>query len=109
MIGLYRWLGLGIALSFWGITPLADTHDVEAQHKIEATPCGGTTIGERLADETRIHSRRDLGWRFFPGSGYMDVERALRVSKSMEIRYRWRVDESGTVAALTEPAQELCQ
>jgi hypothetical protein len=88
---------------------LADSHDAEAQKRIEATPCGGTTLGERLAEETRIHSRRDLGWRFFPSSGYMDVERALRVSKSMEIRYRWRVDDSGKVEAENEAAQGLCR
>jgi hypothetical protein len=109
VIGLFRLRGIGIALALWGAALWADTHEVQAQSKIEATPCGGTTLGERLADETRIHSRRDLGWRFFPGSGYMDVERALRVSKSMEIRYRWRMDGSGRVEALTEPAQMLCR
>ncbi len=92
----------------WVTPSLGDTHDVEARHKVEATPCAGATLGQRLEEESRFHSRRDLGWRFFPGEGYMDAERALRVSKSMEIRYRWRVDAAGKVEALTDSARELC-
>lgn len=105
-----RWLiCYGAALLLGSPLLPADSHDEAAQQKIEAMPCGGTTLGERLAEETHIHSRRDLGWRFFPGSGYMDVERSLRVSKSMEIRYRWRVNDAGQVEARNEAAQGLCQ
>lgn len=105
--GLWISLGSGL-LALWAAVVWADAHDTGAQHRIEATPCAGATIGAKLDEEARIHSRRDLGWRFFPGEGYMDAERAFRVSKGMEIRYRWRVDAAGKTEPQTDSARELC-
>jgi hypothetical protein len=102
----HRWAG---ALVLWNALIRADFHDAEAQAKVEALPRGAITVGERLAEEARIHSRRDLGWRFFPGDYVMEVERSFRVSKSMEMRFRRRVDSGGKAEALTEPAQQLCR
>lgn len=44
----------------------------------------------------------------FPAKNGYDVEAAFLVSKSAELRYRWRVDDMGNVQAITEHAQNLC-
>lgn len=86
-----------------------DSHDSEVQAKIESLACGDAMVGHRLSEEIRIHSRRDLGWRFFPEDKYIDAERGLRVSKSMEIRYRWRIDGNGRILPESDAAKKLCQ
>lgn len=86
-----------------------DVHEEEIRKSLEATPCAGSTIGAKLEEEARIHSRRDLGWRFFPEGDTTSAERAYRISKSMEIRYRWSVDHTGKTEALTDQAKSLCQ
>lgn len=100
-------LGLSMALPAPS-TGLADAHEDMARQAIEQLPCGAGTVGARLEEETRIHSRRDLGWRSFQEGDNLDLERAFRVSKSMEIRFRWRVDHAGHAEALTDPARNLC-
>lgn len=86
-----------------------DAHEEEIRRLLEGTACAGSTIGAKLEEEARIHSRRDLGWRFFPEAETTAVERAYRISKSMEIRYRWNVDHSGKAQAVTDQAKNLCQ
>ena len=87
----------------------SDTHEDEIKRSLEATACAGSTIGVKLEEEARIHSRRDLGWRFFPEGDATAAERAYRISKSMEVRYRWNVDHAGKVEAMTDQAKSLCQ
>ena len=66
------------------------------------------TVEQALENSVKSHSQRDLGWRAFAESGYVDVERAILVSKSMELRYRWRVLESGQIAEKNDRAEKLC-
>ncbi len=87
----------------------AQFDEAQAVTLVEATPCHGKTVGERLKDEIQSHSRRDLGWQSFDKDGDHDLERALRVSKSMDIRYRWRLTASGSVEAVSDPAKKLCE
>ncbi len=86
----------------------ATSDESAAIRALEAKACGLSTIGERLGEEIRGHSRRDLGWRLFDEDGHYDLERSLRVSKSMEVRFRWRVYDNGTVEPMSEPARRLC-
>lgn len=88
---------------------LADQHEDEAQQAVVGMACGSATVGAMLDQEARAHSRRDLGWRFFPDGDNLDVERSFRVSKSMEVRFRWKVDHSGHVMPVTESAKSLCK
>jgi len=104
-----KWHGSAGCLLLFAGGALADGHDLEALQTVESLRCGNTTLALRMADQARIHSRRDLGWRFYPGDNYIDVERAMRVSKSMETRYRWRVWATGSVEAISSPAQQLCE
>ena len=99
---------IGLLLYAVATSAGAGPDEASAARALEAKPCGTGTIGGRLDDEIRGHSRRDLGWRMFVGTGYYDLERSLRVSKSMEMRFRWRVLDNGSVEPLSEPAQRLC-
>ena len=106
MIRSLPFLCLLLGLTF--ASAQADTHEEKAQQRVEALPCGDKTVGGRLAEEARAHSQRDLGWRFFREGDDLDVERAFRLTKSMEIHYRWRVHHTGDVSAVTEHAKKLC-
>lgn len=90
-------------------SPSPAMDEATATARVEGATCGASTVGARLADELRSHSRRDLGWRAFPGDNAVDLERSARVSKSMDIRYRWRVDGAGRVEAVSEAAKSLCR
>lgn len=101
------WLAMA-ALSQQPLLVLADMHEDQARQKIEAQPCGSTTLGARLDEESRAHSRRDLGWRYFAEGENLIVERAFRISKSMEERYRWQVDHALNVGPANDAAKSLC-
>lgn len=105
----HKWRWSGLCLLLLALTVHADSHDLEAQQKVESLRCGNTTLALRMADQAQVQSRRDLGWRFYSGDNYIDVERAMRVSKSMETRYRWRVWSNGKIEAISAPAQQLCE
>lgn len=105
----YWHLFSGVNLMLLSVLSSADSHDLEALQKVESLRCGNVRLAQRMEDQAQIHSRRDLGWRFYPGENYVDVERAMRVSKSLEIHYRWRVSTTGTVEAISTPAQKLCE
>jgi hypothetical protein len=76
--------------------------------KVEAAACAGTSVGQRLQEEIQSHSRRDLGWRIFAEDDHRDLERSLRVSKAMEVRYRWRIDAAGKIEPVSDAARQLC-
>ncbi|HLF97508.1 MAG TPA: hypothetical protein VI457_10225 [Methylococcaceae bacterium] len=86
----------------------AAASDTEMTQTVKIQPCkGGETVAQYL-DHKLSSSFRDLGWRMFPANDGFDVERAFLASKFMELRYRWRVDRSGQVRAISERAQNLC-
>lgn len=87
----------------------AASAEAEALQRIAQQPCsGGATVAEALDRVIKSRSQRDLGWRSFPGNGYIDVERAVLVNKGMELRYRWRVETQGAVGPENERAEKLC-
>lgn len=82
--------------------------DGEAEQMVRNQPCkDGESVAQYL-DHKLSSSHRDLGWRVFPAENGLDVERAFLASKSMELRYRWRVDGTGQVQAISDRAQNLC-
>jgi hypothetical protein len=99
----------GVFLSLASFDLWADTHEDKAQQAVEAMPCSGATVASRLEEVSHTHSRRDLGWRFFSEGENLVVERAFRVSKSMEVKYRWQVDHALQVKPVSDTAQSLCQ
>lgn len=101
------WLAMA-TLSLPSLRVLADMHEDQARQQIEAQPCGSATLGARLDEESRTHSRRDLGWRYFAEGENLIVERAFRISKSMEERYRWQVDHALKVEPANDAAKSLC-
>lgn len=81
----------------------------DAIRKTKTQQCKDDMTVEQALDRTiKSHSQRDLGWRTFPGNGYIDVERAVLINKAMELRYRWRVEAGGTVGPENERAENLC-
>lgn len=82
----------------------------EAVRRTQAQLCKDEqTVGQTLDRAIKSHTQRDLGWRTFPGDGYIDVERAVLLNKGMELRYRWRVEgKSGSVGPENERAEKLC-
>ena len=91
-------------------TAVADFSDTDARQWVKIQPCTAGATVNQLLDQKIRGSHRDLGWRVFADDSarVFDVERAVLVSKSMELRYRWRVDASGRIQAVTERAQNLC-
>lgn len=82
----------------------------DAAQRVMAQPCkDNATVAEVLDRTIKTHSQRDLGWRNFPGTGFVDVERAVLINKGMELRYRWRVEPQGTVGPENERAEKLCE
>jgi len=81
----------------------------DAIQKTKAHACkDGMSVEQTLDSSIKTHSQRDLGWRSFPGNGFIDVERAVLINKGMELRYRWRVETQGTVGPENERAEKLC-
>ncbi|MFM8340583.1 MAG: hypothetical protein ACKN9F_00015, partial [Methylomonas sp.] len=67
------------------------------------------TVEQVLDQSVRSHSQRDIGWRAFQEDGYIDVERAVLINKSMEMRYRWRVENNDNrITAKSDRAEKLC-
>lgn len=90
-----------------GPADAAASHD-EAERLVKNQPClAGETIDQFL-DHTLKPSYRDLGWRVFARDGGFDVERAFLASKSMELRYRWRVGATKAPQPISERAEHLC-
>lgn len=68
----------------------------------------GKTIEDALKDKINTHTQRDLGWRVFNEDGKFEVERAFLMNKSMQLRFRWRVNQDGIVQPVGSRAESLC-
>lgn len=80
----------------------------QALDRVKNLQCHGETVESHL-NRTIKPSHRDLGWQVFKHEDlFFDVERSFLVSKSMEIRYRWRIQQDGILEAVSERAQKLC-
>lgn len=98
--------GLSLLLACAAANALTDE---EAVQKTKAQACkNGLSVEQVLEQTIKSHSQRDLGWRNFPGNGFIDVERAVLINKGMELRYRWRVESQGSLGPENERAEKLC-
>ncbi|MGZ4999602.1 MAG: hypothetical protein ACXV7F_04820 [Methylomonas sp.] len=81
----------------------------QASEQVKSLPCKDNMTTDQALDQSiRSHSQRDIGWRIFQEDGYFDVERAVLINKGMELRYRWRVQQDGNIAAENDRTIELC-
>jgi len=83
-----------------------DASNVEAT--VKSAPCLGQTIEDVLKNKIHIRSQRDLGWQVFNEDGQFEVERAFLMNKSMQLRFRWRVNADGSIAPVSKRAESLC-
>lgn len=92
-----------ISTSSWGFS--ID----EATAQVKNLACKDNMSVEQVLDQSiRTRSQRDVGWRYFQENDYIDVERAVLINKSMELRYRWRVKQDNSIKAETDRAEKLC-
>lgn len=103
------WLALGVALAL-NSPVLHALSEEEAVQRVKTQACRGSlAVADVLDQAMHNRSQRDLGWRVFPGDGFVDVERAVLINKGMELRYRWRVDRQGAIGPENERAERLCE
>jgi hypothetical protein len=102
-------LSLALILIF-GLSPDSIAMDIkQAADQVKNLPCkDGKTVDEILNHSVKRRSQRDLGWRTFEEEGHYDIERAVLITKGMELRYRWRVLNDGQINAESSRAQKLC-
>jgi len=101
---------------FFMLILLLSTHNAFAQVDestvegiVKNSPClDGQTIEEALKNKIRIRSQRDLGWQVFNEEGQYEVERAFLMNKSMQLRFRWRVNADGGISPVSKRAESLC-
>ncbi len=90
-------------------TAFAEVSEQQAEEIVKTSICiDDQTIAEVLKGKLKKRSQRDLGWKVFKEDEYYDVERAIMISKSMKIRYRWRVNREGQVEPVGKRAKKLC-
>lgn len=100
--------GLVAGLCLLGRMAAAAAGDDAALAIVKNQPCrDGESVAQYL-DHKAPSSLRDGGWRVFATEEGFDVERVFLASKSMEIRYRWRVDGAGVAQPVGDRAQGLC-
>lgn len=81
----------------------------EALQQVKNIPCKDNQSIEQILDQSvKSHYQRDIGWRHFQQDDYFDVERAVLINKGMEMRYRWRVDLTGSIKPENDRAEKLC-
>ncbi len=82
---------------------------VLVEELVRNTVCkNGMTIDQALQKKLKKRSQRDLGWKVFFENEKYDIEKAILINKSMQIRYRWQVDQLGAVTPVSKRAQKLC-
>lgn len=94
----------------YGYLPAANAIDADiATNQVKAMSCkDNMNIDQALEHAVKINSQRDVGWRSFQEDGYVDIERAIMISKAVELRYRWRVNNDGSIMAKSDRAEMLC-
>ena len=84
-----------------------DQYD-QALHQVQTLGCLDSENIEAYLNRKLKPSHRDLGWQVFQNDYGFDVERTFMASKSMELRYRWRLHHNGELNAISERAKTLC-
>lgn len=98
-------IGLSLISS---VTRAEDAYTV-ALTQVKNQTCNDHETVEQFLGRKLKPSHRDLGWQIFKtDQGAYDVERTFLISKSMELRYRWRVNPDGSLAATNQRSQTLC-
>ncbi|NBV74665.1 MAG: hypothetical protein EBR59_01400 [Methylococcaceae bacterium] len=81
----------------------------EVMNKVKSMPCKNDQTVDQILEQTiRSRAQRDIGWRRFQEDNYVDVERAVLITKGMEFRYRWRAQNDGSIAPQNERTEKLC-
>ena len=78
-----------------------------ALNRVKTLSCNHENV-EQYLDHKLKPSHRDMGWQVFKNENGYDVERTFLVSKSMELRYRWRMTWTGELHPVTDRAKDLC-
>lgn len=94
---------------FCATSAFAEMNENRAEEIVKNSICiGDQNIAEILNKKFKKRSQRDLGWRVYKENGQYDVEKAILISKSMRIRYRWRVSNEGEIQPISKRATKLC-
>lgn len=102
-------LPLLVAPLFFGFSPaVAEINEPDVEAAVKNAPCREQTIEDALKNKIHIRSQRDLGWRIFNEDGHFEAERAFLVNKSMQLRFRWRLNEDGSITPVSKRAETLC-
>ena len=88
---------------------IADSDEAAVQEIVKKASClAQQTIEETLNNKIHTGSQRDLGWLVFKENDLYEVERAFLMNKSMQLRFRWRVNADNSITPLSKRAQSLC-
>jgi|LakMenE18May11ns_1017448.scaffolds.fasta_scaffold9327314_2 hypothetical protein len=93
------------------VSPVIQAQDAYtvALEQVKNQLCNDHETVEQFLERKLKPSHRDLGWQIFKtDDGAYDVERTFLISKSMEMRYRWRVNPDGRLSAVNQRSQTLC-
>jgi hypothetical protein len=101
---------IGLSVLVIGLPTTSHALDMaDAAQLVKALPCADNqNVGQILDQSVKSHSQRDIGWRTFENDEHYDVERAVLVSKGMELRYRWRVSADGSISPENHRTETLC-
>jgi hypothetical protein len=66
------------------------------------------TVESVLASKIKTGSQRDLGWQVYHEGEHFEVERAFLMNKSMQLRYRWQVNQDESISPIGKRAETLC-
>jgi hypothetical protein len=97
---------LTLILLFAANPAFAETHEHEV--KVQNSPCLGQTVEEVLKSKIHTRSQRDLGWQTFHEEDHVEVERAFLMNKSMQLRFRWRINADSSITPISKRAESLC-
>ena len=79
-----------------------------AENAVKNHPCkSGSTVADCLDTLATNQGHDDLGWSTSGDTGQLVVERVFVTWNGNAITYRWSVDGSGTVKALSKEAEKL--
>jgi hypothetical protein len=88
----------------------AQLDETKAEDIVKNTPCNKTTIEEVLQAKIKTGSQRDLGWQVFKEGDQFEAERAFLMNKSMQLRFRWRINPDGiSISPVSKRAEILCE
>lgn len=106
---ILKLLVFSLSLFFLSNNVHAEINEKTVEIIVKNTNCiEGKTIEDALKDKIKSHSQRDLGWLVFNEDGNFEVERAFLMNKSMQLRFRWRVNPDGIVEPVSSRAESLC-